>query len=97
MLKITWRCTDLSLDFLSWEAQRILATEVTRFVHGEKGLAIAESATKILFGGEIDSKLKGEDVTAIFKVRRVAILRKIVWQAVLRKLDVLKMFHVTKF
>jgi tyrosyl-tRNA synthetase len=34
------------------EAQRILAEEVTRIVHGEEGLQAAVGATKILFGGE---------------------------------------------
>jgi len=32
--------------------QRTLAAEVTRLVHGESGLKAAESATRILFGGE---------------------------------------------
>ena len=35
------------------EAQRTLAQEVTRLVHGDDGLAAAEQASAILFGGEI--------------------------------------------
>ena len=34
------------------EAQRVLAEEVTRMVHGEEELANAEQATAILFGGD---------------------------------------------
>lgn len=34
--------------------QRRLAQELTRLVHGEDALALAEKATAILFGGEID-------------------------------------------
>ena len=36
------------------EAQRILAEEITRTVHGEKALAGAVRATEILFGGKFD-------------------------------------------
>jgi len=43
--------------------QKRLAAEITRVVHGEAGLAAAEKATSILFGGEIadltDAELKG--------------------------------------
>jgi len=35
------------------EAQRRLASELTRLVHGEEGLAIARRATEVLFGAEI--------------------------------------------
>jgi len=35
------------------EAQRRLATELTRLVHGEEGLAIAQRATEVFFGAEI--------------------------------------------
>jgi tyrosyl-tRNA synthetase len=35
------------------EAQRRLASELTRLVHGEDGLAIAQRATEVLFGAEI--------------------------------------------
>jgi tyrosyl-tRNA synthetase len=44
-------------------AQRRLATEITRLVHGDDGLAAAERATDIFFGAEIqqlsDSQLAG--------------------------------------
>jgi len=35
------------------EAQRVLAEESTRMIHGEEGLRSAERASKVLFGGEI--------------------------------------------
>ncbi len=35
------------------EAQRTLATELTRLVHGESGLAAAQRATAVFFGAEI--------------------------------------------
>ncbi|MFG0261139.1 MAG: S4 domain-containing protein, partial [Novipirellula sp. JB048] len=35
--------------------QKRLATWMTRLVHGEQGVESAERATKILFGGEIES------------------------------------------
>ncbi len=35
-------------------AQKVLAEEVTRAVHGEKGLALAQQATEVLFGGSLD-------------------------------------------
>jgi len=47
------------------EAQRRLAQEVTRLVHGESGLAKAEQATKVLFGGEIVG-LGGQEIQEIF-------------------------------
>ena len=34
-------------------AQRVLAEEVTRLVHGESGLVKAQKASKVLFGGDI--------------------------------------------
>ena len=46
-------------------AQRALAEEVTRRVHGESGLAGAERATKVLFGGEIEG-LGADEVADIF-------------------------------
>ncbi len=46
-------------------AQRRLATELTRLVHGEAGLQIAQQATQIFFGGEI-GQLTGEQIEAIF-------------------------------
>lgn len=36
------------------ESQKRLATELTKLVHGDAGLATAESATKIFFGGAIE-------------------------------------------
>lgn len=35
------------------QAQRILAEEMTRFVHGEAGLASAERITQALFSGDV--------------------------------------------
>lgn len=45
--------------------QRRLAQELTRLVHGEEGLAAAERATAILFGGEID-RLTDRELGEIF-------------------------------
>ena len=47
------------------EAQRTLAEEVTRMVHGEKGLAIAKAATNVLFGGSVNG-LTAADLEGIF-------------------------------
>jgi len=47
------------------EAQRRLAEEVTRMVHGETQLQRALLATKVLFGGEMDD-LSARDVLDIF-------------------------------
>ena len=47
------------------EAQQILAEEVTRAVHGERGLAIARQATEVLFGGSIEG-LGAGDLESIF-------------------------------
>ncbi len=46
-------------------AQRTLAEEVTRRVHGETGLASARAATAVLFGGELGS-LGTDDIADIF-------------------------------
>lgn len=46
-------------------AQKWLATWMTRFVHGEQGLAAANRASEILFGGEID-RLTDRDLNEIF-------------------------------
>lgn len=48
------------------EAQKTLAAEVVRLVHGEEGLNSAVSATKIFFGEKI-TNLKDKDLNAIFK------------------------------
>ena len=45
--------------------QRTLATELTRLVHGEEGVATAQKATEIFFGAEI-SELNDAQLTAIF-------------------------------
>ncbi|TVR55860.1 MAG: tyrosine--tRNA ligase [Gemmatimonadales bacterium] len=47
------------------EAQRRLAEEVTRTVHGESGLARARTASEVLFGGELDG-LASEEIADIF-------------------------------
>ncbi len=48
------------------EAQRRLAQEVTRIVHGEAELARAEQASAVLFGGEMDT-LPLADILDIFE------------------------------
>ena len=48
------------------EAQKALAEEVTRAVHGEKGLAEAKRATEVLFGGSIEG-LSADTLESIFK------------------------------
>lgn len=48
------------------EAQKTLASEVVKLVHGEIGLDAALSATKIFFGEKI-TNLKDKDLIAIFK------------------------------
>jgi tyrosyl-tRNA synthetase len=46
-------------------AQRRLAVELTRRVHGDAGLAVAERATEIFFGAEI-SELSDRQLEGIF-------------------------------
>jgi tyrosyl-tRNA synthetase len=48
------------------EAQRALAREVTRMVHGDAGLAGAERASAVLFGGAI-AGASADDVLMIFE------------------------------
>lgn len=48
------------------EAQKTLAAEVVKLVHGDEGLNAALSATKIFFGERI-TNLKDKDLIAIFK------------------------------
>jgi tyrosyl-tRNA synthetase len=48
------------------QAQKSLAAEVVKLVHGDAGLEAAMSATKIFFGEKIEN-LKDKDLTAIFK------------------------------
>ena len=45
--------------------QKILAAEVTRSVHGDEGLAIAQRATDVLFGGSIEG-IAADVLEAIF-------------------------------
>ncbi|XP_054716237.1 tyrosine--tRNA ligase, mitochondrial-like [Uloborus diversus] len=49
-------------------AQRILAEEVTLLVHGEQGLALAETATKVLYQSDLAAlaKLNIEELRLIF-------------------------------
>ncbi len=47
------------------ESQRQLAEQLTRLVHGEEGLAIAQRATEIFFGAEI-SNLSDQQLAEIF-------------------------------
>ena len=47
-------------------AQRKLAEEVTRFVHGEEGLAQAEKVTQALFSGNIQ-ELSGDEIEGAFR------------------------------
>jgi tyrosyl-tRNA synthetase len=53
------------------EAQRTLARDVTRAVHGDDALSRAESATTVLFGGEI-AGLRATDIEEIFHDVRTA-------------------------
>jgi len=46
-------------------AQRALAQDVTRRVHGETGLSRAQKATQVLFGGALEG-LSGEEIADIF-------------------------------
>ena len=47
-------------------AQKALAEELTRLVHGEAGLATAQGATKTLFGGDVAGK-SADELEEIFK------------------------------
>lgn len=47
------------------EAQQVLAEELTRAVHGATGLAIAQKATAVLFGGSLEG-LAASDLESIF-------------------------------
>lgn len=47
-------------------AQKVLAEEVTRAVHGEAGLLQAQKATSVLFGGSIEG-LSADELENIFK------------------------------
>lgn len=52
-------------DAAQRESQRALATELTRLVHGDDGLKLAQRATEIFFGAEI-SELSDAQLTGIF-------------------------------
>ncbi len=47
------------------DSQRRLAEELTRLVHGDEGLAVAQRATEIFFGAEID-RLDDAQLSQIF-------------------------------
>ncbi len=47
------------------EAQCVLAEELTRCVHGERGLGVARKATEVLFGGSVEG-LGADDLETIF-------------------------------
>ena len=47
------------------EAQRVLAEQVTRCVHGDRGLIVARRASEVLFGGAIEG-LSFDDLLGIF-------------------------------
>ncbi|MCR9119691.1 MAG: tyrosine--tRNA ligase [bacterium] len=49
------------------ESQRTLAAEVTRLVHGDAGLAVAEKASSVLFGGSEITDLSDLQLGQIFK------------------------------
>jgi tyrosyl-tRNA synthetase len=64
-----WRIAELEAQLIdrpeAREAQRMLAREVTRMVHGETALAKAEQASQALFGGDI-AGLDAADIEDIF-------------------------------
>lgn len=53
--------------------QKALAEELTRLIHGEEGLKIAQKATDVLFGGSLEG-LDSAQIMAIFKDVRSAAL-----------------------
>lgn len=70
------------------EAQKTLASEVVKLVHGEEGLNAALSATKIFFGEKI-TNLKDKDLIAIFKDVPSVELKRSELQAGISYLDLL--------
>jgi tyrosyl-tRNA synthetase len=70
------------------EAQKTLAAEVVKLVHGEEGLNAALSATKIFFGEKI-TNLKDKDLIAIFKDVPSVELKRSDLQAGISYLDML--------
>jgi len=57
------------------EAQKVLAEELTRCVHGEKGLESAVRASAVFFGGSLEG-LTAEELEVIFKEVHSATLAK---------------------
>ena len=48
-------------------AQTMLAQELTRMVHGDHGLAIAQKATQVLFGAALsETNLSADELESIF-------------------------------
>lgn len=70
------------------QAQKTLAAEVVKLVHGDAGLESAMSATKIFFGEKIEN-LKDKDLTAIFKDVPSVELKRADLQAGIPYLDLL--------
>src|SRR4051812_1510684 len=56
---------ELAINPAKRASQKRLAEELTRMVHGPEGLARAERATHVFFGGEID-QLRDEELAEIF-------------------------------
>ena len=56
---------DLSENAAARKAQRRLAEEVTKFVHGEEAMHTAEKMTEVLFGNADVSELTTEEVAAL--------------------------------
>ncbi|MSR21872.1 MAG: tyrosine--tRNA ligase [Gemmatimonadetes bacterium] len=56
---------DLRTEPQKRSAQKALADDVTRRLHGETGLARAQQATRVLFGGEVEG-LGADDIADIF-------------------------------
>ena len=46
-------------------AQKTLAEEMTRTIHGQVGLAIAQRASEVLFGGSMDG-MNADDLVKVF-------------------------------
>lgn len=64
----------LSQDRSDRAAQRLLAREVTKFVHGEETCAQVEQASAWLFSGEAVSSLSSEEVEALLQTAPVTSL-----------------------
>ncbi|MEG1788151.1 MAG: tyrosine--tRNA ligase [Kiritimatiellia bacterium] len=63
--RIAELATQLQVNPEKHEAQRVLAEELTRTVHGEAGLATAQKASTVLFGGSIEG-LSAVELESIF-------------------------------